>query len=103
MLSTIAFLFFIVFPAVAIFAYISRITSGIYHWADRQHPKPNYQYPETVETITYVLETETKTTTRPAPSVEERYFGHSEDFEDSREFAALLDSKRFDVKEYLKK
>lgn len=100
MLSTVVFLFFIVLPAVAIFAYVSRVTSGIYHWADRQHPQPNYKYPET--TVTYVLETETKTTTRPAPSVEERYFGHSEDFEDSREFAELLDSKRFDVKDYLK-
>lgn len=101
MLSTVIFLFFIVLPAIAIFAYVSRITSGIYHWADRQHPTPNYRYemPQT-ETV-YTFHTETRTKTRPI-SEEEEYFGHPASFEDSREFAELLDSKRFDVRDYLK-
>ena len=95
MLSTVAFLFFIVLPAIAIFAYVSRVTSGIYHWADRQHPQPNYEYPM------YSIET-THTTIHTTQTPEAQYLGHSEKFEDSREFAELLDSKRFDVRDYLK-
>jgi hypothetical protein len=101
MFSTLLFIFFIVLPAISIFAYVSRLTSGIYHWADRQHPTPNYRYETTQTETIYTLHTETRTKTRPI-SEEENYFGHSPQFEDSREFAELLDSKRFDVRDYLK-
>ena len=101
MFSTIVFILFIVLPAIAIFLYVSRLTSGVYHWADRQHPTPNYEYP-----IPYheriVEETITTTRTTRTATPEEEYFGHSAQFEDSPQFAELLDSKRFDVREYLK-
>lgn len=110
MFSALLFILFIVLPAIAIFAYTSRLTSGVYHWADRQHPTPNYDYPvpyhERIveETIT----TTTTRTTRPIveeeydATPEEEYLGHSEQFEDSPQFAKMLDSKRFDVRDYLK-
>jgi hypothetical protein len=101
MFSTLVFLIFIVAPAISIFLYTSRLVSGVYHWADRQHPTPNYLYAEPQETVTYTIKTETHKSVRPITE-EENYLGHSSDFEDSQEFAELLDSKRFDVRDYLK-
>jgi hypothetical protein len=108
MFSALVFIFFIVLPAIAIFAYASRLTSGVYHWADRQHPTPNYQYPvpyhERIveETITTTTTRTTHPSTKYDVTPEEEYLGHSEQFEDSPQFAKILDSKRFDVRDYLK-
>jgi len=32
-------IFFVILPLVAIFSFTSKVTSGIYYWADSQHPK----------------------------------------------------------------
>lgn len=51
--GAILFLIFIVFPAVAIYSFSSRTVSGVYHWADRQHPNPIHTYEEQ-EVPTYI-------------------------------------------------
>ena len=43
-ISVILIMVFIVAPAIVIYSSFSRIGSGIYHWADRQHPQPQYDY-----------------------------------------------------------
>lgn len=43
-ISVILIMVFIVAPAIVIYTAFSRIGSGIYHWADRQHPEPQYDY-----------------------------------------------------------
>lgn len=48
-IGALLFIIFIVLPAIAIFSFSSRVTSGVYHWADRQHPQPVHQYSYVVE------------------------------------------------------
>lgn len=43
-INVILVLVFIVAPAIVIYSAFSRLGSGIYHWADRQHPEPQYDY-----------------------------------------------------------
>lgn len=43
-ISAILVMVFIVAPAIVIYSFFSRLGSGVYHWADRQHPEPQYDY-----------------------------------------------------------
>ena len=93
-ISSLAFIFFILLPAISIFAFISKLTSGIYHWADRQHydPSPIQISVKTIETV----ETLQKTS-----NPEERYLGHKAAWEDSEEYTSWLDKQSFDVRQHL--
>lgn len=57
-------IFFVILPLVAIFSFTSKVTSGIYYWADSQHPK------EEPPTYPYVTETEEPYTVEdPEPKI----------------------------------
>lgn len=132
-IGALIFLIFIVFPAVAIFGFTSRVTTGVYHWADKQHPEPIYDYEpqhterehkvtaistvsipnQTVDVIDNTKEdfdweawSRQRVAEARAPSEAElmrKYAGHSKNYEDSARFKKRLDSETFDVRDYLKK
>ena len=58
-------IFFVILPLVAIFSFTSKVTSGIYYWADSQHPKE-----EEPLTYHYVTENEKPYTVEdPEPKI----------------------------------
>jgi hypothetical protein len=95
-ISAILFLLFIVFPAIAIFAFTSRLFSGIYHWADRQHYAP-----EPINVQINTIKTVETFETRQAPTSLESYLGHKPEWEDSEEYRAWLDKQAYDVRQHL--
>ena len=104
LLSTILFLVFIVAPAVTIYAFVSRLGSGVYHWADRQHyPQEPIQVHvhthETIETIERIERIERKSESADNPL--DSYLGHKTSWEDSEEYKRWLDKQSFDVRNYL--
>lgn len=89
--SAILFLIFIVFPAVAIYSFISRTVSGIYHWANKQHPHSENKN----------LEPQESDSRQRDRQVVESYLGYGLGYEDSKEYQDLLDSQQFDVRAFL--
>lgn len=86
-------LILIVFPALAIFSFVSTLTTGVYDWSKNQSPPTSYNKP--------VKSRRTRTKPKTVEFVE--YAGHPETFEDSEQFKEILDSNNFDVRDYLKK
>jgi len=100
-IGAILFLLFIVFPAIAIFAFSSRTVSGVYHWADRQHypQEPIQVHVHTHETIETIERIERKSESADTPL--DSYLGHKTSWEDSEEYKSWLDKQSFDVRNYL--
>ena len=111
--SAFILLFFVILPLVAIFSFTSKVTSGIYYWADSQHPQETdipkeQQIPSTKSPINFSY------TPTPAPLVlkyplaksdknkMEDYLGYSLEYEDSSDFKDFLDNNDFDVRDHLK-
>lgn len=107
--SAFILLFFVILPLVAIFSFTSKVTSGIYYWADSQHPEETHVYKKQ-----QAPSKNTTTLIKDAPLVlnyplaksdknkMEDYLGYSLEYEDSSEFKEFLDSNHFDVREHLK-
>ncbi len=119
--SAFILLFFVILPLVAIFSFTSKVTSGIYYWADSQHPQETHIYNEhqaPQETHIYnEHQAPPKTTITPIKDEPlvlkyplaksdknkmEEYLGYSLEYEDSSEFKDFLDNNDFDVREHLK-
>ena len=126
--SALAFIFFIVLPACAIWGFTSKLTSGVYHWADRQHPEPEFYYEETTTTTYAPNITPTQRQASPKPKTKtkkrekrankkvlrhplartdrdlmENYLGYDLTYKDSKDFKRFLDTQQFDVRDYLKR
>lgn len=68
-------IFFVILPLVAIFSFTSKVTSGIYYWADSQHPKeesPTYHYVTESEEPYTVETSEPKITTTTTGSLKDK-------------------------------
>ncbi len=86
-------LFLIVFPALAIFSFVSTVTTGVYDWSKNQSTQHKQVKP---------VKTRSKRVKHKAVEFVD-YAGHPESFEDSEQFKEILDSNNFDVRDYLKK
>lgn len=100
-ISFILFIFLILIPAIAIFSFVSKLTTGIYNWADNQPTKVKQKQPVKAKVI------KPKPITRKVKTNEKElvtdYLGYPVDLEDSEELKTLLDNKNFDFRNYLKK
>lgn len=107
--SAFILLFFVILPLVAIFSFTSKVTSGIYYWADSQHPQETIVYEEPhipAKTTTTLIKDTPLVLKYPLAKSDknkmEDYLGYSLEYEDSNEFKDFLDSNEFDVREHLK-
>jgi hypothetical protein len=107
--SAFILLFFVILPLVAIFSFTSKVTSGIYYWADSQHPQETYDYTEqraSPKTTTPLIKDSPLVLKYPLAKSDknkmEDYLGYSLEYEDSSEFKNFLDNNDFDVREHLK-
>jgi len=107
--SAFILLFFVILPLVAIFSFTSKVTSGIYYWADSQHPQETYDYTEQrafPKTTTPPIKDSPLVLKYPLAKSDknkmEDYLGYSLEYEDSSEFKNFLDNNDFDVREHLK-
>ncbi len=107
--SAFILLFFVILPLVAIFSFTSKVTSGIYYWADSQHPQETHIYNEhqaPPKTTITPIKDEPLVLKYPLAKSDknkmEEYLGYSLEYEDSSEFKDFLDNNDFDVREHLK-
>lgn len=86
-------LILIVFPLIAIFSFVSTVTTGVYDWSKNQ---------STQHTPSKPVKTRSKRVKHKAVEFVD-YAGHPETFEDSDQFKEILDNNNFDVRDYLRK
>ena len=87
-------IFFVILPAIAIYGFTSSVTEGVYNWSKNQKPLR-----QRVPTKDYDTEQEI----RYRESLEEEYFGHPSDIEDSVELKEVLDRIDFDFRRLMNK
>ncbi len=128
MLELLLIIFLIIFPLIAIFSFVSTVTTGVYDWSKNQTRENNYYEPEDdsnyydpaaydnhyepVQSTKIIKPAKQSKSiykrTKPSKPKKQKtdfsdYAGYPESFEDSEEFKQLLETSDFDVRDYLKK